>query len=136
MFAAATAQGLGDMKDVAAAESEGALTPAQEEALYTDGIIPPVASGNPAVDQLAEITSGVQPVVQPAADLGEGHKFPLPEKPFPWHTKMQQRYHPLLMQFARLLMKDGKLSQAQYVGWPPNNRFVLSPSKNDIQGRN
>lgn len=88
----------------------GGLTPEQEKALYEEGVIPPASSGNPAVDSLQEIATGLKVV-----GSGEGHKFPLPELPLPWYMQMKNRYHPVLAQVSRLLMRDGKLSKAQSV---------------------
>lgn len=98
----------------------GGLTPQQEKALYETGVIPPQSSGNEAVDSLQEIASGLVTV-----GSGEGHKFPLPELPLPWYMQMKNRYHPVLTQVSRLLMRDGKLSKAQSVRLNP---FLTPPS--------
>lgn len=103
MFRAANAKG--------ALEAHG-LTAGQEEALYEGGVIPPASTGNAAVDKLAEVASGLEVVG------GEGHRFPLPELPLPWYMQMKNRYHPVLAQISRLLMRDGKLSKAQSVRIP------------------
>lgn len=89
------------------------LTPAQEGALYEGGVIPPAPSGNAAVDGLREAATGLKVV-----GAAEGSKFPLPELPLPWYMQMKNRYHPVLAQISRLLMKDGKLSKAQSVRFP------------------
>lgn len=101
---------------------KGGLTPEQEKALYEAGVIPPPSSGNAAVDDLAAIAAGLKVVGQ-----GEGHKFPLPELPIPWYMQMKERYHPVLAQVSRLLMRDGKLSKAQSVRFfPPLPPFLVS----------
>ncbi|TWU77712.1 hypothetical protein ED733_008424 [Metarhizium rileyi] len=96
----------------------GGLTAAQEEALYRGGTIPPSAE--------AEAEAFVAPVARsqsseaaqlPASQGGDiqnpGHKFGLPKKPYPEGFNMKQRYHPVLEQLTRLLMRHGKLSVAQ-----------------------
>lgn len=89
---------------------QGGLTPEQEQTLYEEGVIRPASTGNRAIDDMAEIATGLKVV-----GSGEGHKFPLPELPLPWHMQMKNRYHPVLMQISRLLMREGKLSKAQSV---------------------
>ncbi|KAF4595603.1 30S ribosomal protein S7 [Ophiocordyceps camponoti-floridani] len=42
-----------------------------------------------------------------------GHKFGLPEKPYPPNFHLKKRYHPVLNQLTKLIMRDGKLSLAQ-----------------------
>lgn len=89
---------------------EGGLTPAQEQTLYEEGIIKPAATGSQALDQMTAIATGLS-----VAGEGEGHKFSLPDLPLPWDMQMKSRYHPVLTQISRLLMRDGKLSKAQSV---------------------
>lgn len=96
------------------------LTPSQEEALYEGGVIPPASTGNEAVDQLAQAASGLEIVGR------EGHKFPLPELPIPWYMQMKNRYHPVLAQLSRLLMREGKLSKAQSVRIAPSVSTIRS----------
>ncbi|CAJ2505169.1 Uu.00g125630.m01.CDS01 [Anthostomella pinea] len=43
---------------------------------------------------------------------GEGLKFGMPERPGK-HEQLQDRYHPVIEQVTKLLMRDGKLSKAQ-----------------------
>lgn len=97
---------------VPTSETQGGLTAAQEEALYKEGsILPPeeaeafVAAGQPAEDKVSNR----------GALTKLGHKFPLPEKPYPDGYNLKKRYHPVLEQITRLLMRDGKLSVAQRV---------------------
>jgi hypothetical protein len=121
MFTEANAEGikcvLGD-----GAMVKGGLTPEQEQTLYEKGVIPPATTGNPALDTLAEWSTGVKVVGTVAAPkpkkLSKIRKFPLPKSPLPWHMQMKNRYHPVLMQTTRLIMRHGKLSRAQYVGTP------------------
>lgn len=108
MFRAANGKG--------ALEAHG-LTPGQEEALYQGGVIPPASTGSEAVDKLAEVASGLEIVG------GEGHTFPLPDLPLPWYMQMKNRYHPVLAQISRLLMRDGKLSKSQSVRIVPLPRL-------------
>ncbi|RDA83298.1 hypothetical protein CP532_5741 [Ophiocordyceps camponoti-leonardi (nom. inval.)] len=95
------------------------LTPAQEDVLYTQGRIP-----NP--DEAETILSDEVDAEEAAADVepepesepetkpkDPGHKYGLPEKPYPPNFHLKKRYHPVLDQITRLLMRDGKLSVAQ-----------------------
>lgn len=80
-----------------------------------------------------------------------GHKFGIPELPLPPDANLKYRYDPLVHQFTRLIMRDGKLSRAQrnmaYIlnhlrispapkvdpqrpllpGAPPPSHFMLDP---------
>lgn len=76
-------------------EGEGGLTEAQEDVLYNVGKIPSAAE-----------TEGLE---EP------GYSFPLPEKPYSPDFNHKKRYHPVLEQLTRLMMRDGKLSVAQRV---------------------
>lgn len=88
-------------------EGEGGLTPAQEESLYDGGVIPSPEEAEAVVAQGEEgLTS---------EDGGVGYKFPLPTRPYPADFHAKRRYHPVLDQLTRLLMRDGKLSVAQRV---------------------
>lgn len=84
----------------------GGLTEAQAEVLYHEGRIPPAAQ---ASAELASLQN------KGAEDEKPDHKFPLPELPLPPNSQLKERYHPVLGQFVRLLMRDGKLSRAQRV---------------------
>lgn len=46
---------------------------------------------------------------------GKGHKFGLPEAPLARTDHFKRRYDPVVEQFTKALMKDGKLSAAQRV---------------------
>ncbi|PTU23262.1 hypothetical protein P175DRAFT_0499799 [Aspergillus ochraceoroseus IBT 24754] len=61
----------------------------------------------------------ISQVAQQAAELGPGLKFAAPET-LPKSENFRTRYEPLLEQFTKLLMRDGKLSAAQ-----KNMAFVL-----------
>lgn len=98
---------------VATSESQEGLTPAQEEALYREGTILPPDDAEALI--AAEESTPKAPSAQSAGDVTLGHKFPLPEKPYPEGFNMKKRYHPVLEQITRLLMRDGKLSVAQRV---------------------
>lgn len=96
-------------------ETEGALTPAQEEALYREGTIPPPAEAEALVkaEEKAEVPEYYDEV---QGDVGNiGHKWPLPQRPYGEGFNHKKRYHPVLEQITRLLMRDGKLSVAQRV---------------------
>ncbi|KAM4062934.1 ribosomal protein [Hirsutella rhossiliensis] len=99
---------------VARTETDGGLTPAQEKALYREGSIPPAeeAEALEATEQAAE--SSLELVAPSEGEVEDlGHKFGLPPKPYPPGFNLKQRYHPVLEQITRLLMRDGKLSVAQ-----------------------
>ncbi|KKA30011.1 hypothetical protein TD95_004400 [Thielaviopsis punctulata] len=82
----------------------GGLTEAQAEVLYHEGRIPAAAN---AKAELANLQK------EEPKDEKPGHKFPLPELPLPPNSQLKERYHPVLHQIVRLLMRDGKLSRAQ-----------------------
>ncbi|RGP71155.1 hypothetical protein FSPOR_3488 [Fusarium sporotrichioides] len=89
---------------------EGGLTPAQEDVLYREGTIPSAEKAEALVAQAeqAELDSPDSTEMR-----NPGHKFGLPRRPWPEGFNMKKRYHPVLEQITRLLMKDGKLSVAQ-----------------------
>ncbi|KAF4992219.1 hypothetical protein FGRMN_7350 [Fusarium graminum] len=89
---------------------EGGLTPAQEDVLYREGTIPSAekAEALVAAAEKAELDSPESTEIQ-----NPGHKFGLPRRPWPQGFNHKKRYHPVLEQITRLLMKDGKLSVAQ-----------------------
>jgi small subunit ribosomal protein S7 len=108
---------------------EAGLTPAQESALYQDGTIPSaaeaqqmVASG--AVEDLAGMTDPMSGRLQNSVE-NPGHKFPLPQQPYPDGFHLKKRYHPVLDQVTRLLMRDGKLATAQRVSDLQNGSRAL-----------
>lgn len=96
-------------------ERDGSLTAAQEEVLYREGTIPP-ASEAEALLAKSEAAENLQPTSSESGDLeSPGHKFGLVKKPYPEGFNLKKRYHPVLEQITRLLMRDGKLSAAQRV---------------------
>lgn len=101
---------------IAKSETEGGLTPAQEQTLYREGSIPPAeeAEALVATEEAAEPSSELVAPVEGALQ-DPGHKFGLPPRPYPAGFNLKQRFHPVLEQITRLLMRDGKLSVAQRV---------------------
>ncbi|KAK5995158.1 Small ribosomal subunit uS7m-like protein [Cladobotryum mycophilum] len=94
-------------------EREGGLTAAQEEALYRQGAIPPPEEAEALVAK-AEAAEEPQSITPTGGELQNlGHKFGLPTKPYPEGFNLKKRYHPVLEQITRLLMRHGKLSAAQ-----------------------
>lgn len=91
---------------------EGGLTPAQEDVLYREGTIP-------SAEKAEALVAAAEKAELDAPDSTEmqnpGHKFGLPRRPWPQGFNLKKRYHPVLEQITRLLMKDGKLSVAQRV---------------------
>ncbi|KAK4164556.1 ribosomal protein S7 domain-containing protein [Cladorrhinum sp. PSN259] len=62
-----------------------------------------------ALSQLEMVAYGLNPFNREV----EGHKFGLPELPLPSNMHKNYRYDDIVAQVTRLLMKDGKLGQAQ-----------------------
>ncbi|PHH59331.1 hypothetical protein CDD81_3381 [Ophiocordyceps australis] len=120
--------------------SKQALTPVQEETLYNEGRIPSadtteetvaessvpsssdteslIPSSQPRIDKESLKQAEFVPKISQRAHVQDtvttpGHKFPLPQKPFPADFHLKKRYHPVLDQITRLIMRDGKLSVAQ-----------------------
>lgn len=97
----------------ATSDREGGLTAAQEEALYREGTIPPPQDAEALVAK-DEASQSTQLLTPQGGDIqNPGHKFGLPKKPYPEGFNLKKRYHPVLEQLTRLLMRDGKLSVAQ-----------------------
>ncbi|KAL2202980.1 ribosomal protein S7 [Sarocladium strictum] len=101
-------------------DSDPGLTKAQEESLYQEGMIPtPQEAEEKFGEEVRHQEEVEHAVVANAAPALEheppesGLKF-APPKPLSgegYHLK--RRYHPVLEQITRLLMRDGKLSVAQ-----------------------
>lgn len=99
----------------ATSDREVGLTAAQEEALYHEGTIPPPEEAEALVAK-DEASQSTQSSTAEWGDMqNPGHKFGLPKKPYPEGFNMKKRYHPVLEQLTRLLMRDGKLSVSQRV---------------------
>lgn len=114
------------MPDKSGASLEGALTPEQEDHLYRQGSIPSSVSNGDAQRDLEILSRGgilLDPVeadqqrelAQARSAYGEGFKFAPPNLPLGPHTKVRDRYHPVLDQVTNLLMRHGKKSVAQRV---------------------
>lgn len=93
-------------------QGEGGLTQAQEETLYREGMIPPAEEAE-ALVAAAEEADLVAEEEEEGGLQNPGHKFGLPRRPWPEGFNQKKRYHPVLEQITRLLMRDGKLSVAQ-----------------------
>ncbi|GAO14697.1 hypothetical protein UVI_02028880 [Ustilaginoidea virens] len=92
----------------------GGLSAAQEETLYREGTIPPPETASAvAASDAPTPPSNAATLAEGSAIRNPGHKFGLPKKPYPEGFNLKQRYHPVLEQLTRLLMRDGKLSVAQ-----------------------
>ncbi|KAF4456076.1 hypothetical protein FALBO_15490, partial [Fusarium albosuccineum] len=95
---------------VASSSTEGGLTPAQEDVLYREGTIPSAEKA----EALVAAEEDTQLAAAENVEVGNsGHKFGMPKRPWPQGFNMKKRYHPVLEQITRLLMRDGKLSVAQ-----------------------
>lgn len=57
---------------------------------------------------------------------GEGHKFGLPEVPLARTDHFKKRYHPVVDQLTKALMRHGKLSAAQKVELITASAIVVS----------
>ncbi|KAJ6788358.1 hypothetical protein PWT90_02894 [Aphanocladium album] len=95
-------------------QQQGGLTEAQEEVLYRDGAIPRAEDAE-AVLAVGEAEAAELEVAgQTGQDIHNlGHKWPLPQKPYPDGFNVKKRYHPVVEQITRLMMRDGKLAAAQ-----------------------
>ncbi|KAH7319801.1 ribosomal protein S7 domain-containing protein [Stachybotrys elegans] len=98
-------------------KGESGLTSAQESALYQEGTIPSAAEAeemvaNGAIEDVVGMMDPASGRLQNSVET-PGHKFPLPQKPYPEGFHLKKRYHPVLDQVTRLLMRDGKLAAAQ-----------------------
>ncbi|KAL7791970.1 ribosomal protein S7 domain-containing protein [Trichoderma ceciliae] len=94
-------------------QREGGLTEAQEETLYREGVIPPPEQAE-AIIAKSETVIDTQSILPTGTEVqNAGHKFGLPKKPFPDGFHVKKRYHPVLEQITRLLMRHGELSVAQ-----------------------
>jgi small subunit ribosomal protein S7 len=90
-------------------EADGGLTEAQEDVLYREGTIP-------APSEAEALVAASETAVGAAATAETpGLKFPLPTGPFGPEFNQKKRYHPVVDQLTRLLMRDGKLGVAQRV---------------------
>lgn len=88
-----------DIKDTKASASAEAMT---FENLLAMGQMENIANGGTAED--------------PVDHIKVGHKYGLPELPLPPNANLHYRYDTVVEQVTNLLMRDGKLSQAQRVG--------------------
>lgn len=71
----------------------------------------PLTENEKALQQLELAVYGVQPW-DPEI---QGHKFGVPEPPAAKDRNHKTRYHPVVEQMTKLLMRDGKLAKAQRV---------------------
>ena len=96
-------------------QSDGGLTTAQEEALYRQGEIPSVAEAEAMMeDEQGEISASTPTTIDQELS-NPGLKFAKPTMPYPDGFNHKRRYHPVLEQVTRLLMRHGKLAVAQRV---------------------
>lgn len=61
------------------------------------------------------VANMIAQATQEAVERQPGLKFDMPELPLPRTENFRHRYDPLVEQFTKLLMEDGKLSLAQKV---------------------
>lgn len=87
-------------------EGDSGLTVAQEEALFREGRIPTPSDAEALAEAESETVQGAEQL---------GHNFPLPQGPFDRDYHLKKRYHPVLDQLTKLMMKDGKMASAQRV---------------------
>jgi small subunit ribosomal protein S7 len=110
----------------ATSQREGGLTEAQEDALYREGVIPPPEEAEAALAKSESATGSIFPVSSELQTAG--HKFGLPKKPYPEGFNVKKRYHPVLEQITRLLMRHGELSVAQRVCYIRKSSFTMELS--------
>ena len=72
---------------------------------------------DPSVASVASML--YNPKQSAAAAMEPGYKFEVPNMPWPRTENVKRRYDPLVEQFTKLLMRDGKLSLAQKVCCSP-----------------
>lgn len=113
---------------LSASQQDGALTDAQEEILYREGsILTPQEAAAMSKKMTTTPSSELEDIENP------GHKFPLPTIPYPEGINVKARYHPVLEQLSRLIMRDGKLAAAQRVclSWQKNlsSRILTNSSR-------
>jgi len=72
----------------------------------------PLTANERALQQLELAVYGVRPW----NSRTQGHKFGVPEPPIMKDRNHKTRYHPIVEQMTKLLMRDGKLAKAQRVG--------------------
>lgn len=104
-------------------DSDPGLTKAQEESLYQEGMIP---TPQEAEEKFGEevrhqeevehaVVANAAPALEQEPALENGLKFAAPKPLSGEGYHLKRRYHPVLEQITRLLMRDGKLSVAQRV---------------------
>jgi hypothetical protein len=71
------------------------------------------SQSDPSVSVLANM---IVEATQVAVESHSGLKFEMPVTPLPKTEHVKRRYDPLVEQFTKLLLQDGKLSAAQKVG--------------------
>jgi small subunit ribosomal protein S7 len=105
------------------------LTKAQEESLYQEGTIPTPEEAEAKFGHEVQLQEAVEHAVaeNAAPALSEqsmeqtGFKFAPPQPLGGEGYHLKRRYHPVLEQITRLLMRDGKLSVAQRVSQLSSN---------------
>ncbi|KAI9900609.1 hypothetical protein N3K66_004871 [Trichothecium roseum] len=100
-------------------EGDGGLTVAQEEALFREGRIPSPSDAEALAEAESETVQGAEQL---------GHNFPLPQGPFDRDYHLKKRYHPVLDQLTKLMMKDGKMASAQRNMMHVMNFLRISPA--------
>ncbi len=116
---------------------QGGLTEAQEEVLYRDGAIPPATDAETVLAVGAAEAAELEAADEAGEDIQNlGHKWPLPQKPYPDGFNVKKRYHPVVEQITRLMMRDGKLAAAQRVCsfYAAGALFGSKPSTNEVFG--
>lgn len=95
---------------------QGGLTDAQEQVLVRDGAIPRAEDAERVLAEGEAESAELEAADEAGEDIQNlGHKWPLPQKPYPDGFNVKKRYHPVVEQVTRLMMRDGKLAAAQRV---------------------
>lgn len=76
-------------------------------------------AGDPSISMIADMIASADKGALETGEqaVKEGYKFEAPTLPFPRSANMKKRYEPVVEQFTKLIMKDGKLSLAQTVSF-------------------
>lgn len=98
------------MRDQFAGSSRSYSTSARQQQQQMDQ-----SQNDPSIAAVASMIYNPQQPASAAMQPPEGYKFEPPSMSLPRTENVKRRYDPLVEQFTKLLMRDGKLSHAQKV---------------------
>lgn len=104
------------MRDQLAASSSSSRSYSTSARLGQQQMDQNQSSTDPSIATVASmIYNPQQPASVAMQPIPEGYKFEPPSMTLPRSENVKKRYDPLVEQFTKLLMRDGKLSHAQKV---------------------